>query len=178
MAHWRCTDVGVVAQAVALVYCAMFCYTLKCVIWRSPDYTRLYTLYTRLVCMGSLLRVVYFGIPDWVWGVPFVPTNFVRFGHAWWGNFVSFVVLMCMGNVFFYLSFVLLVYYWASVCEDSKAVPARLFKVVTGTFIAFYIFVVRAVLSLPTSMPHRPLTTHVPTHPPTHPPTYMHVCTR
>lgn len=131
-------------QVICVLYLGLLLYTGRYVLCKPKNQTRLFTLYTRFVCGGSLLRVVYFGVPDTWWGTNFVPSNYEKFSGPWWGNLATFLGFFCVANLLFDATFVLLVYYWASVCEDADALPIRVFSALVSTFILMYLFIVRA----------------------------------
>ena len=133
-------------QFIAACYLGLFVYGLRFVVCHRAEHTKLFTLYSRLVAVGSFLRLCYFGIPQTVYGVSFVPGNFHTFSSAWWGNLFAFIGLLCSGNLFMDGTFVLLVYYWASVCDDEGALPARVFTIVVSSIALGYLFIVRAPL--------------------------------
>ena len=104
-------------QVICVLYLGLLIYTGRYVLCRAPNQTRLFTLYTRFVCGGSLLRVVYFGVPDTWWGTSFVPSNYDEFSGPWWGNLATFLGFFCVANLLFDATFVLLVYYWVRRCS-------------------------------------------------------------
>ena len=99
--------------------------------------TPLFTTYTGLVFLGALLRALYYGIPWTTWGVQFNPTaDMTRYTEEWWMLYTSLWMYAC-GEAAFYASFVVLVAFWAAVCDDRDYVSSRLLLALIGGYAVF-----------------------------------------
>lgn len=54
--------------------------------------TALFKWYARLLIVACVLRMLYFGLPTKLTGVPYSPTDLAMYGPGYWWNLFMFII--------------------------------------------------------------------------------------
>mmetsp|Transcript_28009 Transcript_28009/g.96837 ORF Transcript_28009/g.96837 Transcript_28009/m.96837 type:complete len:437 (-) Transcript_28009:64-1374(-) len=139
-------------EVTALLYFALFVYTVQGLLAQSADRVRRGRVlplpsFFYLVATTASLRCLYFGVPPslFVDNWNYEPSDYVPESAQWWVNFVEFV-LMSVPDVCVLAQFGIITRIWAAVSRDVSlggrvaSKPLLLFRLAIGSYASLKLF--------------------------------------